>query len=121
MPRLWEIVDELSDEKKPRLIRGDVGYGGDENMCEAECRSLTYLLKLRRTKTVLEQIRKHENDHGWIVTEDGWEVMESNICLSGRARSRRCILLRRLSKLQQVYRDRGDCENNFDEYKNQYG
>jgi IS4 transposase len=23
--------------------------------------------------------------------------------------------------LQQVYRDRGDCENNFDEYKNQYG
>ena len=25
------------------------------------------------------------------------------------------------ASLAQIYRDRGDCENNFDEYKNQYG
>lgn len=177
MPRLWEIIDNLSDKKKPRLLRGDVSYGGDENMCEAERRNLTYLFKLRRTKTVVALFRRHEYDHGWITAIDGWEVMGSEIYLSGWARSRRCILLRRPSKdikriematqpkrrgrpkknantlvqtefefvedkvgrywdccalvtndekldgatLQQLYRDRGDCENNFDEYKNQYG
>lgn len=177
MPRLWEIIDNLSDEKKPRLLRGDVGYGGDENMCEAERRDLKYLFKLRRTKTVFGLFRRHENDHGWSSAEDGWKAMESTIQLSGWGKARRGILLRRLSKdvkriamatqprrrgrpkknalmlvqtefdfvedkvgrywdccalvtndenldaasLQQVYRDRGDCENNFDEYKNQYG
>jgi hypothetical protein len=177
MPRLWEIIDNLSDEKKPRLLRGDVGYGGDENMCEAERRDLKYLFKLRRTKTVFALFRRHENGHGWSSAEDGWEAMESTIQLSGWGKARRCILLRRPSKdvkriamatqprrrgrpkknalmlvqtefdfvedkvgrywdccalvtndedldaasLQQVYRDRGDCENNFDEYKNQYG
>ena len=53
MPRLWEIIDALPDGKRPRLIRGDVGYGGDDNLCEAERRGLKYLFKLRRTKTVL--------------------------------------------------------------------
>ena len=43
MPRLWEIIDALPAERKPRLLRGDVGYGGDENMCEAERRGITYL------------------------------------------------------------------------------
>lgn len=38
MPRLWEIVDGLPAERKPRLLRGDIGYGGDENMGEAERR-----------------------------------------------------------------------------------
>ena len=177
MPRLWEIIDNLSDEKKPRLIRGDVGYGGDETMCEAEQRGLMYLFKLRRTKSVFALFRRYENAHGWRNTQDGWEAMESEIHLGGWEHPRRCILLRRPSKdvkciskatqhrrrgrpkkntltlvqtefdfvedkvgrywdccalvtnddkldaatLQQVYRDRGDCENNFDEYKNQYG
>mgnify|MGYP003530167745 FL=1 len=98
MPRLWEIIDNLSDEKKPRLLRGDVGYGGDENMCEAERRDLKYLFKLRRTKTVFALFRRHENGHGWSSAEDGWEAMESTIQLSGWGKARRCILLRRPSK-----------------------
>lgn len=177
MPRLWEIVDSLPAEKKPRIIRGDVGYGGDETMCEAEKRGLMYLFKIRRTKTVLSLFRRHENDSDWIDAGVGWEVKETMIQLGGWKRARRCILLRRISKdvmridlatqpkrrgrpkknaltfvqsefdfvedkvgrywdccalvtndetldgasLVQVYRDRGDCENNFDEYKNQYG
>lgn len=93
MPRIWEIIDNLSDEKKPRLLRGDVGYGGDENMCEAERRGLKYLFKLRRTKTVFALFRLHENGHGWSSAEDGWEEMDSTIQLSGWERPRRYILL----------------------------
>lgn len=177
MPRLWEIVDALPAGKRPRLIRGDVGYGGDENMREAERRGLTYLFKIRRTKTVLSLFRRHEDDRDWIDAGAGWEAKEVLIQLGGWEKPRRCILLRRPSKdvrriamatqpkrrgrpkknalepvqtefdfvedrvgrhwdccalvtndgkldaaaLAQVYRDRGDCENNFDEYKNQYG
>ena len=177
MPRLWEIVDGLPAERKPRLLRGDVGYGGDENMCEAERRGIMYLFKIRRTKTVLSLFGKMENDRDWIDVGAGWEAKESVIMLGGWNRTHRCMLLRRRSKdvkriamatqprrrgrpkknaltlvqtefdfvedkvgrcwdccalvtndekldvasLAQIYRDRGDCENNFDEYKNQYG
>ena len=177
MPRLWEILDGLPPEKRPRLIRGDVGYGGDENMCEVERRGLTHLFKIRRTKTVLALFRRHENSGDWADAGVGWEAMGTEVQLAGWATARRCIFLRRPSKdvrriaaatqprrrgrpkkdanvpvqaefdfvedkvgrcwdlcalvtndrtfdaatLAQVYRDRGDCENNFDEYKNQYG
>ena len=177
MPRLWEIVDGLPLEKRPRLLRGDVGYGGDENICEAEKRGLMYLFKIRRTKTVLALFRQYENSREWIDVGEGWEALEVKIRLGGWVKSRRCILFRRISKdvkrialatkpkrrgrpkknalvlvqpefefvedkvgrywdccalvtndenldaasLAQIYRDRGDCENNFDEYKNQYG
>lgn len=177
MPRLWEIIDGLSAEKKPRIIRGDVGYGGDETMCEAEKRGLRYLFKIRRTKTVFSLFRRHENGQDWIDAGAGWEAKEAMIRLGGWKKARRCILLRRISKdvkrialatqpkrrgrpkknaltlvqsefdfvedkvgrywdfcalvtndetlggasLVQVYRALGDCENNFDEYKNQYG
>ena len=98
MPRLWEIVDGLPAERKPRLLRGDVGYGGDENMCEAERRGIMYLFKIRRTKTVLSLFGKMENDRDWIDVGAGWEAKESVIMLGGWNRTRRCILLRRRSK-----------------------
>ena len=177
MPRLREIVDGLPAGKEPRLIRGDVGYGGDGNMCEAERRGLRFLFRIRRTKTVLSPFRRMENDRDRAGVGAGREAKETAIRLGGWERPRRCILLRRPSKdagriamatrprrrgrpkksapapvqpefdfvedkvgrcwdcralvtddeklgagaLFQVYRDRGDCENNFDEYKNQYG
>ena len=176
-PRMWEIIDAQPADRRPRLIRGDVMYGDDENMCEAERRAIMYLFKLRRTKTVMGMMRRHENDSGWIEAGAGWEAFDTRIGLGGWAKSRRCILLRRpstdanriglankpkrrgrpkknapvpvqlefdfiedragrswdccalvtndetldVAALAQVYRDRGDCENNFDEYKNQYG
>ena len=177
MPHLWGMIDALPPERRPRLLRGDVGYGGDENMCEAERRGLRFLFKIRRTNTVLSLFRRLENDRGWIDAGAGWEARETVIQLGGWKRVRRCILLRRPSKdvrriatatqtrrrgrprknaampvqqefdfvedrvgrfwdccalvtndreigasaLAQTYRERGDCENNFDEYKNQYG
>ena len=108
MPRLWEIVDGLPAGKRPRLIRGDAGYGGDGNMCEAERRGLRFLFRIRRTKTVLSLFRRMENDRDWAGVGAGWEAKETAVRLGAEALSRAC-------------RDRGDCENDFDEYKNQYG
>ena len=97
-PRLWEIIDGLPPERRPRLLRGDVGYGGDENMCEAEKRGLMYLFKIRRTKTVLALLRQYEDSREWIDAGEGWEALEVGIRLGGWKKSRRGILLRRPSK-----------------------
>ena len=94
-PRLWEIIDGLPPEKRPRLLRGDVGYGGDGNMCEAEKRGLMYLFKIRRTKTVLALLRQYEDSREWIDAGEGWEALEVGIRLGGWKKSRRGILLRR--------------------------
>ena len=103
MPRLWEIVDGLPAERKPRLLRGDVGYGGDENMCEAERRGRPKKNALTLVQTEFDFVEDKVGrcwDCCALVTND--EKLD-------------------VASLAQIYRDRGDCENNFDEYKNQYG
>ena len=96
--RIYAVRPHQPAEKRPRLLRGDVGYGGDENMCEAEKRGLMHLFKIRRTKTVLALLRQYENSREWIDAGEGWEALEVSIRLGGWKKSRRCILLRRPSK-----------------------
>src|SRR5262252_8222106 len=42
-PRLWDYLDGLSAELRPWLIRGDVGFGNEPVMREAERRRQPYL------------------------------------------------------------------------------
>ncbi|KWW26380.1 MAG: transposase IS4 family protein, partial [bacterium F083] len=159
----------------PRLLRGDVGYGGEGVMANAEARALAYLFKVRRSRNVCALFKRLEDSPGWKGCGCGWEAMDTVIRLDGWSKSRRCLLVRRPAKekpeakparrprgrprknavvpvqqefefvecakgrawdcyalvtndsgldpvaLTQLYRDRGDCENNFDEYKNQWG
>ncbi|MDD5705061.1 MAG: hypothetical protein PHR35_03990 [Kiritimatiellae bacterium] len=42
MPGLWALVDGLPASCRPRLIRGDVSYGNEENMLEGESRTGTW-------------------------------------------------------------------------------
>lgn len=173
MPRLWQLIDSLPKDCLPRLIRGDVGYGNETIMCEAEERSLTYLFKIKRSRNVCALFKRLETSREWKPCGDGWEAIDTMIRLDGWSKMRRCLLVRRPSKpevvpaprkrgrpkknepnlvqqefefvkdlkgrswdtfalvtndttldplaLTQLYRDRGDCENNFDEYKNQWG
>jgi hypothetical protein len=165
MPGLWRMIDALPAACRPRMIRGDVSYGNENTMLEAEKRNQPYLFKLRRTIKVKKQIRELEADlEAWSDTGDGWQGTERDMKLSGWSRSRRCIFLRRpaqrvparkalpsstssefsfvelldsgpifeyivlvtndvlpLEALGQLYRDRADCENVFDEIKNQWG
>lgn len=175
MEGVFAMLDSLPRELWPRLLRGDVGYGGEGVMANAEARALAYLFKVRRSRNVCALFKRLEDSPGWKDCGCGWEAMDTVIRLDGWSKSRRCLLVRRPAKekpeakparrprgrprknaavpvqqefefvecakgrawdcyalvtndsgldpvaLTQLYRDRGDCENNFDEYKNQWG
>ena len=164
MPGLWSMIDTLPAQCHPRLIRGDIGYGNEKVMLEAEKRDQPYLFKLKQTSNVKKQILSLEcNADAWDDAGDGWQGAEHELKLTGWSCARRCIFLRRPTKkgtkpkalpamgtefdfvehldsgpnyeygvlvtndpspivtLAQLYRDRADCENVFDEIKNQWG
>lgn len=165
MPGLWRILDGLPESCRPRLIRGDISYGNENIMAEAETRQQPYLFKLRQTTGVKALIQELACDYdAWIDAGSGWQGNERELMLSGWSRARRCVILRRPAQrapkpnvlppatepefqfveelesgpvyehivlvtndtlpvvsLSQLYRDRADCENVFDEIKNQWG
>ncbi len=173
MPWLERFLDALPEKCWPRLLRGDVGYGSEGIMRQAEARGLRYLFKIRRSRNVAALFRRLEGSDAWKDCGAGWECVDTAIRLDGWTATRRCLLVRRPAApknrparrprgrprrnglipvqqefefaegrkgrfwdfyalvtndagldpfaLTQLYRDRGDCENNFDEYKNQWG
>jgi hypothetical protein len=165
MPGLWSILDSLPPSSRPRLIRGDIAYGNDGIMNEAEQRGQKFLFRLKKTTNVQRKIREMEKTtEVWTDTSEGWQGTECMIKLTGWSKQRRCIILRHPKKkpvepkalpeksgdefefvkqvnieglyeyavlitnddesivaLTQLYRERADCENVFDEIKNQWG
>ena len=163
MPGIWAWLDSLPKAQRPALLRGDVAYGSESVMREAEAREQAYLTKLRLTKNVKGLIKKLFRKDGWEDAGQGWEGLEDTLTLSGWSRARRVVVLRRklagemlmtgkedrqgefafiegdiptaryeyavlvtstpheILTLAQLYRDRADAENNFDELKNQWG
>ena len=148
------------------MLRGDIAFGNEQGMLEAEERDQKYLFKLRQTLKVRKQIRELERlPNAWREAGDGWQGTECRLQLMGWSRARRCIFLRRpvqknpgqkllpvikemefefvadldrclsyeyavlvtndddldIAAAGQLYRDRADCENVFDEIKNQWG
>jgi hypothetical protein len=166
MPGLWALIDSLPPGLRPRLIRGDVSYGSEQSMAQAERRAQPYLFKLRRSAKVKARFRElTAPGGGWNDAGDGWQAAECRLSLGGWTSERRCVFLRRPAArpaacaapprpaepefdfaaglgnapvweyvvlvtndetlsavaLSQAYRDRADCENVFDEIKNQWG
>src|SRR5262249_24839878 len=163
-PRLWEYLDGLTAEQQPWLIRGDVGFGNEPVMREAERRRRPYLFKLRLTKGVKRAIERAMGEQDWQNASAGWQGKDGQLRLEGWSRHRRIVILRRRTErslalterdangqlrlgfaaiddgrevweyavlvtsldneiltVGQLYRDRADSENNFDELKNQWG
>jgi hypothetical protein len=167
-PRLWKLLDSLPAAHRPFLIRGDVGFGNEPVMHEAERRGQPYLFKLRLTKGVKRAVERAMREQDWQDAGARWQGKDGRLRLHGWSRERRIVMLRRhterqrsaaaaLSKgdadgqlqlgfvavdgggevfeyavlvtsldneilsLGQLYRDRADCENSFDELKNQWG
>jgi hypothetical protein len=163
MPGIWAWLDSLPKNERPALLRGDVAYGNEAVLREAEIREQPYLSKLKLTSNVKALIKKLFRQNGWEDAGQGWEGMEDSLTLSGWSRARRVVVLRRkltgemlltekdepqskfafiegdvptaryeyavlvsstahpILTLAQLYRDRADSENNFDELKNQWG
>jgi hypothetical protein len=161
---LWKLLDHLSADRQPSLLRGDNAWGVERVMAEAEQRGLPYLFRLRLTKNVRGALDRAMRETDWTDAGQNWQGKETSLRLLGWSRQRRIILLRRklrddnakadsaqsgkqqlsfpavdssgevweygalvtslddeILTLGQLYRDRADCENSYDELKNQWG
>lgn len=157
---LWRLLDGMPRHLWPKFIRGDISFGSECIMHEAEERELHYLTKLRLTKNVKKVINRMIDRGEWEDAGHGFRGAETRIQLTGWTKSRRIIVLKRLIQgeilltneqlelafietvdgirkyeyqvlvtsmsdeiltIAQLYRERGDSENCFDELKNQWG
>lgn len=167
LPGLLKLLDELPAARRPKIVRGDCGFGSDAIMGEFQARAQPYLFKLRLTKNVKRHIERLFRLSGRTDAGQGWEGIDSELALTGWAGKRRVVVLRRplqgemlvaqddngqqllgfieadrkgakritgyeyavlvtnlaheVLSLGQLYRDRADAENTFDELKNQWG
>ena len=163
----------LSGRLRPKLVRGDVGFGNEVVIRCCETNRTHYLFKVKRTRNIREIFQLHlAGGTDWEDAGDGWQCVDTRIILGGWSRPRRVLLVRRPMEdmkkrrnepprrefaqltipglelvtvndemyadgyewyalvtdldldpraVSQLYRDRGDCENIFDEMKNHYG
>jgi hypothetical protein len=167
-PGLIGVLQKLTPEQRPALVRGDCGFGNEPFIAELEERAQPYLFKLRQTVGVKKLLSRQFARDDWSTpgpSDQGWSAVEDTLKLSGWDKSRRVVILRRAVKTDlalsrktknepgeqiellmpdkdvqaweyavlvtnsayaldafgQLYRDRADCENGFDELKNQWG
>ncbi len=93
--RLFDLIESLPEGARPAFVRGDISFGSEATMKEAEKRHVEYLFKLRQTKNVKRLIEVLFRDGQWIEAGQGWQGAESPLKLSGWSRHRRVIALRR--------------------------
>jgi hypothetical protein len=168
-PGLWAWLDARPKKQWPFLIRGDVAWGHEEMMRQAEERKVRYLFKLRQSQGVQALLERTTKEDEWEWAGSGWRAREARLQLQGWSQARRVVVLRRrvreasdlgvaaedeatgqrrlegmaripkgavlyeyavlvtnwqereLLTVAQMYRDRADAENIFDELKNQWG
>ena len=173
-PGLMHLLEQLSPEQRPQLVRGDCGFGNEPFIAELEKSGQPYLFKLKQTAGVKKLLARQFARDDWSTpapSDQGWSAVEDTLKLAGWTQARRVIILRRavksdlalsrkkakassdypclgeqiellmpdqdvqvweyavlvtnsaypLATFGQLYRDRADCENGFDELKNQWG
>jgi hypothetical protein len=165
-PGIWSLLEKIPRSHWPDFIRGDIAFGTEAIMTEADNIGIPYLFKLKKTRNVKKLVEYHMKIDEWEYAGQGWEGVEAKLQLSSWQQKRRVIILRRpikkevvvakkknlyqkelelefaelgkqiqpyeyavlvtslrddVCEIAQHYRDRADCENNFDELKNQWG
>ena len=95
MKRLWALIDALPPNRWPALLRGDVGYGNDATMCEAEARGIPYLFKIKRSRNIQKLFRILSGGKDWKDCGSGWEALEQRVKLDGWQCRRRVLFIRR--------------------------
>lgn len=167
LPRLISLLQELSPEQRPQLVRADNAFGNEPVLAALEEIGQKYLSKLRQSPGVKSLIERLWSSDDWAHVGGGYDAVETTLKLSGWHRGRRVVVVRRpvkgplaaeskaagkrtkrqksldfadavpvklweyavlvtnadydLEAIGQLYRDRADCENGFDELKNQWG
>ncbi len=101
-PGFWEYFDTLPPASRPVFIRGDIGWGTERMMREAEQRDQAYLFKIRQSAKIKELLAGSFALDQWESAGQGWEGVWSEVRLAGWTAKRRVILLRRPLREQQV-------------------
>lgn len=94
-PGLWSYFDSLPQQLRPVFIRGDIGWGNERMMKEAEQRDQAYLFKIRQSAKIKELLAGSFTADAWEPAGQGWEGTWSQVRLAGWTKERRVILLRR--------------------------
>lgn len=110
-PQIWKWVDALPPACRPRLTRGDIGFGNERYLCECEARNLPHLFKLKMSAKVKKLIQTLATQQGkiWQTTTDGWDVIETKLKLTGWSRERRIVVLRRPIRAEKL-KPRKECD-----------
>lgn len=95
LPGLKRILDRLSPEQRPYLVRGDCAFGNEPFISALEERGQDYLFKLKQSAEVKRFIERAFNGSRWSDAFAGWEATSGEIRLAGWDRYRRVVVLRR--------------------------
>ena len=136
LPGLGRLLDELREEERPQLVRGDRGYGTERVMGVLEEHGQDYLFKLMMKPGVKRLVQELAGRQGWAEAGQGWQAAEAELqlelgfdegelVLGEEGLYEYSVLVTSLAyearTVAQLYRDRGDMENAVDEMKNQWG
>lgn len=94
-PGFWAYFDTLPAATRPVFIRGDIGWGTERMMQEAEQRDQAYLFKIRQSAKIKELLAGSFAMDQWESAGQGWEGTWSEVRLAGWSSKRRVIVLRR--------------------------
>jgi hypothetical protein len=94
-PGFWAYFDTLPQASRPVFLRGDIGWGSERMMQEAEQRDQPYLFKIRQSAKIKELLAGSFAMDRWESAGQGWEGTWSEVRLAGWTNKRRIIILRR--------------------------
>jgi hypothetical protein len=94
-PGFWKYFDSLPSASRPVFLRGDIGWGSERMMQEAEQRDQPYLFKIRQSAKIKELLAGSFAMQQWQSAGQGWEGTWSEVRLAGWTHKRRIIILRR--------------------------
>ncbi len=114
MPAIWAWLDALPNAERPALLRGDIAYGRESVLREAEARDQPYLTKLRLTKNVKALIKALFRSNEGEEAGQGWEWGTDRLMLSGWSRARRVVVLRRILTGEILMTAKDDDQELFD-------
>ena len=100
-PGLIGVLEKLTPEQRPALVRGDCGFGNEPFIAELEARAQPYLFKLRQTVGVKKLLTRQFARDDWSTlgpSDQGWSAVEDTLKLSGWDKSCRVVVLRRAVK-----------------------
>lgn len=85
LPALLKRLDALPTDRRPRIVRGDCGFGSDSFMAPLKDRQQSYLFKLRLSKNVKRHIERVSGMRaGEMPAKAGKARTASCVCRDGK-------------------------------------